>query len=44
VNTYLHSVKSSTDTMFDFLFETLPAHLEEQRSIARKYAAKPSGH
>jgi pyruvate dehydrogenase E1 component alpha subunit len=44
VSTYLHSVKSSTDTMFDYLFETRPAHLDEQRATARKYAAKPSGH
>ena len=44
VSNYLHSAKSSTDTMFDFLFEQLPRHLDEQRSMARKYAAKSSGH
>jgi hypothetical protein len=30
--------------MFDHLFAEMPAHLHEQRAIARKYSAKPSGH
>jgi pyruvate dehydrogenase E1 component alpha subunit len=40
---YLAKAKPATDAMFDHLFATLPAHLSEQRLIARKYA-KPSGH
>ncbi len=30
--------------MFDHLFAALPAHLREQRAVARKYGSKPSGH
>jgi pyruvate dehydrogenase E1 component alpha subunit len=52
VSEYLHSVKPSTDAMFDHLFAALPPHLEEQRATARTYsssdeqpgASKPSGH
>jgi pyruvate dehydrogenase E1 component alpha subunit len=44
VSDYLHSTKQSTDAMFDHLFAEMPAHLHEQRAIARKYSAKPSGH
>jgi len=41
---YLGKVKPSTDAMFEHLFAALPAHLHEQRLIARKYGSKPSGH
>ena len=44
VSDYLHSTKQSTDAMFEHLFAELPAHLHAQRTTARKYAAKPSGH
>jgi len=44
VREYLHSVKPSTDAMFDHLFATPLPHLEEQRAIARKYASKSRGH
>ena len=44
VTEYLGRSKPATDAMFDHLFATLPAHLHEQRLIARKYASKPSGH
>jgi pyruvate dehydrogenase E1 component alpha subunit len=44
VTDYLGRAKPSTDAMFEHLFATLPAHLHEQRRIARKYASKPSGH
>ena len=40
---YLDTAKPSTDAMFDHLFAELPQHLREQRAIARKYGAKPSG-
>jgi hypothetical protein len=30
--------------MFDHLFAELPAHLREQRLIARRYGSKSSGH
>jgi pyruvate dehydrogenase E1 component alpha subunit len=43
VTEYLGKAKPSTDAMFDHLFATLPAHLQEQRLIARKYGSK-SGH
>jgi 2-oxoisovalerate dehydrogenase E1 component alpha subunit len=36
---YLKLVKPSTDLMFDHLFATLPAHLHEQRQIARAYSS-----
>jgi len=39
VNEYLHSVKPSTDAMFDHLFAALPPHLEEQRATARTYSS-----
>jgi pyruvate dehydrogenase E1 component alpha subunit len=41
VTEYLGNAKPSTDAMFDHLFAELPAHLHEQRLIARKYASKP---
>ncbi len=41
---YLAAAKPSTDAMFDHLFAGLPAHLREQRLIARRYSSKPSGH
>jgi 2-oxoisovalerate dehydrogenase E1 component alpha subunit len=41
---YLAKSKPSTDAMFEHLFAALPAHLHEQRRIARRYASKPSGH
>jgi 2-oxoisovalerate dehydrogenase E1 component alpha subunit len=44
VGEYLATAKPATDAMFDHLFAALPAHLHEQRLIARKYASKPSGH
>jgi 2-oxoisovalerate dehydrogenase E1 component alpha subunit len=44
VTEYLGRAKPSTDAMFEHLFRTLPAHLHEQRRIARKYGSKPSGH
>jgi len=40
----LGTAKESTDAMFDHLFAALPAHLLEQRLIARRYGAKPGGH
>jgi pyruvate dehydrogenase E1 component alpha subunit len=43
VTEYLGKAKQATDAMFDHLFATLPAHLSEQRLIARKYT-KSSGH
>jgi pyruvate dehydrogenase E1 component alpha subunit len=44
VGEYLAKAKPSTDAMFDHLFAVLPAHLHEQRRVARKYGAKHSGH
>jgi 2-oxoisovalerate dehydrogenase E1 component alpha subunit len=44
VSDYLSAAKQSTDSMFEHLFAKLPAHLQEQRAIARKYASKSSGH
>jgi pyruvate dehydrogenase E1 component alpha subunit len=44
VSDYLQLAKPSTDAMFEHLFAELPAHLHAQRTTARKYAAKPSGH
>jgi pyruvate dehydrogenase E1 component alpha subunit len=41
---YLALPKPSTDAMFDHLFAELPAHLNEQRLIARKYGSRSSGH
>jgi len=41
---YLEKAKPSTDSMFEHLFAVLPAHLREQRLIARKYGSKSSGH
>src|SRR5450631_2999691 len=43
VTEYLGKSKPSTDAMFDHLFAALPAQLREQRLVARKYGAKPSG-
>jgi 2-oxoisovalerate dehydrogenase E1 component alpha subunit len=43
VSEYLARAKPSTDAMFDHLFDTLPAHLHEQRLAARKYGAKTGG-
>jgi pyruvate dehydrogenase E1 component alpha subunit len=40
---YLDRPAPATDAMFDHLFATLPAHLHEQRRIARKYVSKPGG-
>ena len=40
---FLH-VKPSTDAMFDHLFAELPAHLQEQRLLARRYGSDSSGH
>jgi 2-oxoisovalerate dehydrogenase E1 component alpha subunit len=44
VGEYLGCAKPTTDAMFEHLFAALPAHLHEQRLIARKYGSKPSGH
>lgn len=44
VSEYLKAAKPSTDAMFDHLFAALPAHLREQRDVARKYGAQPGGH
>jgi 2-oxoisovalerate dehydrogenase E1 component alpha subunit len=44
VSEYLARAKPSTDAMFDHLFAALPAHLHEQRRVARKYGSKHSGH
>jgi 2-oxoisovalerate dehydrogenase E1 component alpha subunit len=44
VTEYLAKAKPSTDAMFDHLFAVLPAHLQEQRRVARKYGSKHSGH
>ena len=44
VTEYLGKAKPATDAMFDHLFAALPAHLHEQRLIARKYGTKPNGH
>ncbi len=44
VSEYLAKAKPSTDAMFDHLFAELPAHLHEQRRVARKYGSKHSGH
>jgi pyruvate dehydrogenase E1 component alpha subunit len=38
---YLGKAKPATDAMFDHLFAALPAHLGEQRLIARHYSSKP---
>jgi 2-oxoisovalerate dehydrogenase E1 component alpha subunit len=40
---YAAGSKPSTDAMFDHLFATAP-HLQEQRSMARKFGSKQSGH
>jgi 2-oxoisovalerate dehydrogenase E1 component alpha subunit len=44
VSEYLGKPRPSTDAMFEHLFAALPAHLHEQRRIARRYASKTSGH
>jgi 2-oxoisovalerate dehydrogenase E1 component alpha subunit len=44
VTEYLAKSKPSTDAMFEHLFAVLPAHLREQRLVARTYGAKSSGH
>jgi 2-oxoisovalerate dehydrogenase E1 component alpha subunit len=44
VSEYLNTPKQSTDSMFDHLFAAPPAHLQEQRSTARKYGSRSSGH
>jgi 2-oxoisovalerate dehydrogenase E1 component alpha subunit len=43
VQAYLQTGRPSTDGMFDYLFAQLPAHLQEQRATARRYA-RPGGH
>ena len=44
VSDYLTRARQSPDAMFDHLFAELPAHLHEQRAIARKYTRMSSGH
>ncbi|HEX4241511.1 MAG TPA: pyruvate dehydrogenase (acetyl-transferring) E1 component subunit alpha [Steroidobacteraceae bacterium] len=43
VREYLAGTKPRTDAMFDHLFATLPAHLHEQRDLARKYGTSSGG-
>ncbi|MGH8287160.1 MAG: pyruvate dehydrogenase (acetyl-transferring) E1 component subunit alpha [Steroidobacteraceae bacterium] len=43
VEEYLHTPKQPTDAMFDYLFARLPKNLQEQREIARRYAATGGG-
>lgn len=38
VEEYLSTPKQPTDAMFDYLFANPPAHLREQKEIARRYA------
>jgi pyruvate dehydrogenase E1 component alpha subunit len=40
VGEYLTTAKESTDAMFEHLFAALPARLQEQRLMARKYGTK----
>jgi 2-oxoisovalerate dehydrogenase E1 component alpha subunit len=45
VSAYFAAAKPcNTDAMFEHLFAAMPAHLQEQRATARKYATKSSGH
>jgi pyruvate dehydrogenase E1 component alpha subunit len=44
VGEYLGGAKPATDAMFDHLFAALPAHLHDQRLIARRYGSHPGGH
>src|SRR3984957_1744789 len=44
VTGYMARANPTTDAMFDHLFAALPAHLHEQRLVARKYGSKHSGH
>jgi 2-oxoisovalerate dehydrogenase E1 component alpha subunit len=41
---YLSQAKPSTDAMFDHLFAIEPPHLTAQRTLARSYGSKSSGH
>ncbi len=41
VREYLDTAKQGTDAMFDHLFATPPAHLVEQRAMARRYGNHP---
>jgi 2-oxoisovalerate dehydrogenase E1 component alpha subunit len=41
---YAAGSKPPTDAMFDYLFAASPPHLQEQRSMARKFGSKQSGH
>jgi 2-oxoisovalerate dehydrogenase E1 component alpha subunit len=43
VETYLATSAQSSDAMFDYLFETLPAVMQRQREEARRFAAA-NGH
>jgi pyruvate dehydrogenase E1 component alpha subunit len=38
VQAYLSTPKQSTDAMFDYLFANPPAHIEEQKQVAKQYA------
>jgi 2-oxoisovalerate dehydrogenase E1 component alpha subunit len=38
VQEYLNTPKQATDAMFDYLFANPPAHLSEQKEIAKRYA------
>jgi len=44
VGEYLAAPKPATDAMFEHLFAKMPAHLVEQRDVARKYGAKSGRH
>ncbi|MGA2779435.1 MAG: pyruvate dehydrogenase (acetyl-transferring) E1 component subunit alpha [Steroidobacteraceae bacterium] len=44
VGEYLASPKPSTDSMFDYLFASIPKHLQDQRATARRYGSKPGSH
>ncbi len=44
VGEYLAAPKPVTDAMFEHLFANMPAHLVEQRDVARKYGAKSGRH
>ncbi|WP_424363631.1 pyruvate dehydrogenase (acetyl-transferring) E1 component subunit alpha [Methylocystis parvus] len=44
VTAYLGTPAQSSDAMFDYLYETLPTSLVEQRDCARRYSNKANGH
>jgi TPP-dependent pyruvate/acetoin dehydrogenase alpha subunit len=44
VEEYMNTPKQPVQAMFDFLFERLPKHLQEQREQARRYASQNGKH